>query len=230
MTTTQQFDGTTTYRFGLIHAERKDLDAHNLEPSEDVDVKIDFDVQAPFDLETAETDITIERDMWDSNIAVRVKGTFHFAHPFRTVESAEEFVRTVALTRTLHVCLAEVDRLAREIDVTVLAVPIGIEKGLQNVKLEFAGAVSYEDYDPAFPPRIDPVWEELGEDRSSVERTHSWDEVANDFAQYFEVDASALLRRIQEELETVGEENVVTVEGEPTDTEACEFMHRLFTE
>lgn len=230
MATTRQFEGTTTvkYRFGLVHAERKDLDTHSLEPPEDVDVKIDFDVRAPFDLEAAETDITIERDMWDSDIAVRVKGIFHFNQPFCSVESAEEFVRTVALTRTLHVCLAEVDRLARELDVSVLAVPIGIEEGLQNVKLEFVGAVSYEDYDPSSPPIIEPVREELGEDRSSVERTHSWDEVASDFAQYFGVDARTLLRRIQNELEMVGEENVVTVIGEPTDTEACEFMHRLF--
>lgn len=230
---TQSIEEATlvSYRFGSIHAERKDLDVTGVEPPKHVDVKFDFDVKAPFGLESAEADIKIERDLWDSKISVRVKGTFQFDHPFDTVESAEVFVKSVALTRTFHVCLAEVDRLARELDVTVLAVPLDIEEGLQQVKPEFVGddRVRYEDYDPSFPPKIAPEWEPLGEDRSGVERTHSWDEVADDFAAFFDISKSELLGLIQDELDEVGAANVATVEDMPTDTEACEFIHHLWT-
>ena len=127
------------YRLGLVHAERKDLDVTHVAPTEPVQVDLDFDVKAVFDLKSVETDIKLERDLWDSNIAVRVKGIFRLEEPLSSVEDAKQFVKSTALVRTLHVCYAEIDRLARELDVTVRAAPLDIEEGLQNVEPEFVG-------------------------------------------------------------------------------------------
>ena len=121
------------YRFGMLHAERKDLDVTHVDQPDHVNVDLDFDVKAFFNLESAEADITVERDVWDSNIAVRVKGIFEFSKPFSSVDEAKEFVKSTALVRTIHVCLAELDRLARELDVSALAVPLEIEQPLRNV-------------------------------------------------------------------------------------------------
>lgn len=221
-------DGTLVgYRFGRLHAERKDLDAEGLDKPKHVEVDFDFDVKVSFDLEAVEADLQVKRDLWDSNIVVRVKGVFHFDKPFDTMRAAAEFARTVALIRTFHVCAAEVDRLARELDVTVLAVPLDVESGLQDVKPQFVGTSSYEAYDPAYPARIEPEWISLGEGRVAVERTHTWEDVAAHFAHYFDKSSSDLLDLIKDKLDRVGSENVAAVADAPTDTEACEFMHEL---
>ena len=85
------------------------------------------------------------------------------------------------------------------------------------------GFPDYENYHPQDPPDISPQYDELGEDRVSVERTHTWREVAEDFAPYFDLQPAKLLKHIH-----TNRHEYDLPEDYPTDSDACFLMHQLW--
>lgn len=88
--------------------------------------------------------------------------------------------------------------------------------------------MDYYNYDPSQPPDIEANWDHdfHGEDRSGEAEFHSWDEVAEDFAERFDMPAEYLRAIIQVEIDDRSY-TADPLPELPTDSQACDTMHQI---
>lgn len=87
---------------------------------------------------------------------------------------------------------------------------------------------SYEDYDPSNFPDITPDWYEPAEDRSWVQPTRSWLEVAEDFAPKLDMTQAELLCVLEHTLEPYRDGGGPSFHTNPDEEEACWAVHQVW--
>lgn len=87
---------------------------------------------------------------------------------------------------------------------------------------------TYDTYDPSTPPNIDPEWIEPSDGRAPVQQTHTWQEVADDFADRMKMTPSSLYGEIVNLLGRYQDGGGPHLDTDPDEEEACWTIHQIW--
>lgn len=87
---------------------------------------------------------------------------------------------------------------------------------------------TYYTYDPSMPPNIDPEWIEPADGRAPVQQTHTWQEVADDFAQRMNMTPSGIYGEIVTLLDCYTDGGDPHLDTDPDEEEACWTIHQIW--